>query len=201
MQYIDYYQREQGLYIILEFIENGSLKDVLTKFGHFPEHLAAIYIEQVRRAVGRKQTVAWVGAALLDADEASMNERHRTRVVMRGVGPSRVTFDHSPRHQGCKHPHHTQWNLQVGGLWRRRCTCGPTHDTVPTHRTYLLIHWNRCIYRPRISTSMTKMTLMLLVRRIGVCTNERSAWARSFPHSFCSSGTRDLRGRATDACQ
>lgn len=36
-------------YIIFEFIENGSLKDIINRYGTFPEELARRYVYQVRR--------------------------------------------------------------------------------------------------------------------------------------------------------
>lgn len=39
LKYIDSYSRPRQFFIILEYIENGSLKDIVEKFGHFPESL------------------------------------------------------------------------------------------------------------------------------------------------------------------
>ena len=47
VQYIDFTMMESSMYIILEFIENGSLADTIKKFGQFPESLAGMYISQV----------------------------------------------------------------------------------------------------------------------------------------------------------
>eukprot|EP01094_Clydonella_sp_ATCC50884_P024685 TRINITY_DN6260_c0_g1_i5.p1 TRINITY_DN6260_c0_g1~~TRINITY_DN6260_c0_g1_i5.p1 ORF type:complete len:321 (-),score=97.40 TRINITY_DN6260_c0_g1_i5:171-1133(-) len=47
VQYLESQTRDTALYIVLEYIENGSLKDILTRFGNFPEHLAAQYAQQM----------------------------------------------------------------------------------------------------------------------------------------------------------
>lgn len=41
------YITDTHLFIVLEYIENGSLCSILTKFGIFPEELVVIYIRQV----------------------------------------------------------------------------------------------------------------------------------------------------------
>ena len=40
VKFIDLIQDDKHMYIIFEYIENGSLKDILDKFGNFPESLA-----------------------------------------------------------------------------------------------------------------------------------------------------------------
>ena len=40
VEFKDMRRKNNKYYLALEFIENGSLKDVLNKFGHFPESLA-----------------------------------------------------------------------------------------------------------------------------------------------------------------
>eukprot|EP00005_Dracoamoeba_jomungandri_P006994 CAMPEP_0174270978 /NCGR_PEP_ID=MMETSP0439-20130205/46360_1 /TAXON_ID=0 /ORGANISM="Stereomyxa ramosa, Strain Chinc5" /LENGTH=1143 /DNA_ID=CAMNT_0015360679 /DNA_START=77 /DNA_END=3508 /DNA_ORIENTATION=- len=47
VKYLGYYNSEDNLYIVLEFVENGSLENVLNKFGMFPESLVGRYISQV----------------------------------------------------------------------------------------------------------------------------------------------------------
>jgi len=47
VRYIDSIRAEKALYIVLEYIENGSLEWIVKKFGNFPEHLIAKYIQQV----------------------------------------------------------------------------------------------------------------------------------------------------------
>ena len=48
VRYIDYhYVHEQALHIVLEYIENGSLKDTIKKFGPLPEALTARYTFQM----------------------------------------------------------------------------------------------------------------------------------------------------------
>ena len=40
ISYLDSIKKRNSLYIIFEFIESGSIKDIVRKFGHFPEPLA-----------------------------------------------------------------------------------------------------------------------------------------------------------------
>ena len=40
-------EEKKNIYIVLEYIENGSLKDTLEKFGYFPEGLVSKYSYQV----------------------------------------------------------------------------------------------------------------------------------------------------------
>jgi serine/threonine protein kinase len=47
VRYIDSLRSEKALYIVLEYVENGSLEWIVKKFGNFPEHLIAKYIQQV----------------------------------------------------------------------------------------------------------------------------------------------------------
>jgi serine/threonine protein kinase len=51
VRYIDFFQTQDSLHIILEFIENGSLHDIVAQYGKFPEALTAIYIAQVLRGL------------------------------------------------------------------------------------------------------------------------------------------------------
>lgn len=47
VEFKDIRRKNNKYYIALEFIENGSLKDVLNKFGLFPESLALVYVIQL----------------------------------------------------------------------------------------------------------------------------------------------------------
>jgi len=49
VKYLGSFKTRTHLYIILEFMENGSLASIIkpTKFGAFPESLVAVYIAQV----------------------------------------------------------------------------------------------------------------------------------------------------------
>ena len=40
LKFIDVIETKQYTNIIFEFVENGSLKDIVAKFGNFPESLA-----------------------------------------------------------------------------------------------------------------------------------------------------------------
>jgi serine/threonine protein kinase len=51
VQYIDTIRTDGHLNIVLEYIENGSLSNVLRKFGSFAESLVALYINQVLRGL------------------------------------------------------------------------------------------------------------------------------------------------------
>lgn len=47
VKYITYVKTKEFLYIILEYVENGSLANIVKKFGKFPESLVCVYITQV----------------------------------------------------------------------------------------------------------------------------------------------------------
>eukprot|EP01126_Amoeba_proteus_P035262 TRINITY_DN3548_c0_g1_i1.p1 TRINITY_DN3548_c0_g1~~TRINITY_DN3548_c0_g1_i1.p1 ORF type:complete len:345 (-),score=57.37 TRINITY_DN3548_c0_g1_i1:777-1751(-) len=54
VRYIDSCKTDKEFYIVLEYVENGSLSDILKDFGEggrFPEHLIVLYIEQVLRGL------------------------------------------------------------------------------------------------------------------------------------------------------
>eukprot|EP01127_Copromyxa_protea_P021740 TRINITY_DN7566_c1_g1_i1.p1 TRINITY_DN7566_c1_g1~~TRINITY_DN7566_c1_g1_i1.p1 ORF type:complete len:1094 (-),score=247.61 TRINITY_DN7566_c1_g1_i1:58-3339(-) len=54
VRYIDSHITEGAFFIVLEFLENGSLSDMLKDFGeggNFPEHLIVLYITQVLRGL------------------------------------------------------------------------------------------------------------------------------------------------------
>ncbi|EGG21702.1 putative protein serine/threonine kinase [Cavenderia fasciculata] len=47
VKYIRYVKTKECLYIVLEYVENGSLSSIIKKFGKFPETLVSVYIRQV----------------------------------------------------------------------------------------------------------------------------------------------------------
>ncbi|KAL1733487.1 hypothetical protein EV714DRAFT_204640 [Schizophyllum commune] len=47
VKYKGFVKEREYLYIILEFCENGSLHNIIKRFGKFPENLVAVYIAQV----------------------------------------------------------------------------------------------------------------------------------------------------------
>ena len=47
VEYKETIQSENALYIVLEFVENGSLAQMLKRFDCFPETLTAVYVYQV----------------------------------------------------------------------------------------------------------------------------------------------------------
>ncbi|ORY83111.1 hypothetical protein BCR37DRAFT_392469 [Protomyces lactucae-debilis] len=47
VKYHCFYKGADSLYIILEYCENGSLQSICRTFGNFPEHLLAVYTDQV----------------------------------------------------------------------------------------------------------------------------------------------------------
>mmetsp|Transcript_18777 Transcript_18777/g.31303 ORF Transcript_18777/g.31303 Transcript_18777/m.31303 type:complete len:1208 (+) Transcript_18777:214-3837(+) len=51
VKYVDTIRTDDYLYIVLEYMENGSLLTVFKKFGSFSESLAAIYIVQVLKGL------------------------------------------------------------------------------------------------------------------------------------------------------
>jgi serine/threonine protein kinase len=59
VKYVGSFKTRTHLYIILEFMENGALSSVIkpSKFGAFPESLAAVYIAQVAPAAGSSSAV------------------------------------------------------------------------------------------------------------------------------------------------
>lgn len=52
VKYIDTIRTESALHIVIEYVENGSLANLVKKFGGgFPETLVAIYISQVLKGL------------------------------------------------------------------------------------------------------------------------------------------------------
>jgi serine/threonine protein kinase len=51
VKYIDLIVTDNNVNIILEYVESGSLAQVIEKFGVIPENLAAIYVEQVLKGL------------------------------------------------------------------------------------------------------------------------------------------------------
>ena len=51
VKYIDTIKTKAYLHIVLEYVENGSLQNVIRKFGSFSESLTAIYITQVLKGL------------------------------------------------------------------------------------------------------------------------------------------------------
>lgn len=47
VKYIDTIRTDASLHIVLEYMENGSIVDIIKRFGVLPESLSAIYISQV----------------------------------------------------------------------------------------------------------------------------------------------------------
>eukprot|EP01125_Pyxidicula_operculata_P017905 TRINITY_DN6324_c0_g1_i3.p1 TRINITY_DN6324_c0_g1~~TRINITY_DN6324_c0_g1_i3.p1 ORF type:complete len:1458 (-),score=499.55 TRINITY_DN6324_c0_g1_i3:1446-5765(-) len=47
VKYVDSVQTDNSLFIVLEFVENGSLADITKEVGRFPEPLIVIYISQI----------------------------------------------------------------------------------------------------------------------------------------------------------
>eukprot|EP01133_Synstelium_polycarpum_P006813 gene6813-7918_t len=47
VKYLRYVKTKECLYIVLEYVENGSLSGIIKKFGKFPETLVCVYIRQV----------------------------------------------------------------------------------------------------------------------------------------------------------
>jgi serine/threonine protein kinase len=51
VKYIDLILTENNVNIVLEYVESGSLAQVIDKFGVFPENLVAIYMDQVLKGL------------------------------------------------------------------------------------------------------------------------------------------------------
>jgi serine/threonine protein kinase len=51
VEYKETIRTADALYIVLEYVENGSLAQTLKKFGSFSETLTAVYISQVLRGL------------------------------------------------------------------------------------------------------------------------------------------------------
>jgi len=51
VRYIDTVKTDQYLHIVLEYVENGSLADIVSRFGPFSENLCAVYISQVLKGL------------------------------------------------------------------------------------------------------------------------------------------------------
>jgi serine/threonine protein kinase len=51
VQYVNCYQKRGYLYIVFEYVESGSLSDIVRRFGRFPEQLVMIYIQQVLKGL------------------------------------------------------------------------------------------------------------------------------------------------------
>ena len=51
LKIMDFIETKQYLYFVFEYIENGSLTDVIKKFGTFPESLVANYTSQVLKGL------------------------------------------------------------------------------------------------------------------------------------------------------
>ena len=47
---------EHHLYLVLEYVENGSLASILKTFGRLPEHMLIVYMRQVLRDTSETQT-------------------------------------------------------------------------------------------------------------------------------------------------
>lgn len=47
VKYHCFHKSIDSLYIVLEYCENGSLASICKTFGVFPEHLVAVFIDQV----------------------------------------------------------------------------------------------------------------------------------------------------------
>ena len=47
VRYFETIRTEGHLYLVLEYVENGSLATLIKNFGAFPEHLVCVYVRQV----------------------------------------------------------------------------------------------------------------------------------------------------------
>ena len=51
VRYFEAIRTENHLYLVLEYVENGSLATLIKNFGSFPEHLVCVYVRQVLRGL------------------------------------------------------------------------------------------------------------------------------------------------------
>ena len=51
VRYFETIRTEGHLYLVLEYVENGSLATLIKNFGSFPEHLVCVYVRQVLRGL------------------------------------------------------------------------------------------------------------------------------------------------------
>jgi serine/threonine protein kinase len=51
VKYIDTIRTRSYLYIVLEYMENGSLANVIKKFGFLTESLTAMYVSQILKGL------------------------------------------------------------------------------------------------------------------------------------------------------
>ena len=51
LKVIEHMETKESLFFVFEFIENGSLADVVKKFGVFPENLVAKYMHQALKGL------------------------------------------------------------------------------------------------------------------------------------------------------
>ena len=51
VRYFETIRTEGHLYLVLEYVENGSLATLIKNFGAFPEHLVCVYVRQLLRGL------------------------------------------------------------------------------------------------------------------------------------------------------
>ena len=79
MRYFETIRTESHLYLVLEYVENGSLATLIKNFGAFPEHLVCVYVRQVLRGLEwlHEQGDTWSAIA------------HEARYIRRSMGGGR----------------------------------------------------------------------------------------------------------------
>jgi len=110
IRYLDSIVVDDELYIIIEFVENGSIRNVIEKFGNFPEGLAALYVKQILEA---------------------LHYLHSQSIVHRDIKGANILIDKQGRvclflhlslslFQTIADSSRSLITVQAGGLWTRR---------------------------------------------------------------------------------
>ncbi len=108
VQYIDFVeQRKRGcasLSLVMEYVENGSLKDQIKRYGVFPEGLTFLYTYQILLAIDYVHVKVCQGPP----------PRRMLRCLTLGLPPGH----HPRRREEQQHPHHQGGRGEADRLWR-----------------------------------------------------------------------------------
>lgn len=119
VQYYECITDANRLYIVLEYVENGSLSDILRKFGRLPEQLVIRYIGQVLEALEFLHARAIIHRDIKGANVLVTKDGH---VKLADFGVARLADEHvsstqsvvgtpywSTRRGGCEGAGHEAW--------------------------------------------------------------------------------------------
>lgn len=96
VQYYECITDAKQLYIVLEYVENGSLSDILRKFGRLPEQLVIRYIAQVLEALDFLHERAIIHRDIKGANVLVTKDGH---VKLADFGVARLADDHTTKTQ------------------------------------------------------------------------------------------------------